>query len=59
MQQAYRVQTEDGAELKVCDYPSAGQTWDRETSDFRVWMPRAGQADTAHEQHAQSYEEGM
>ncbi len=25
--------------IRVCDYASAGSTWDRQTSDFRVWLP--------------------
>ena len=25
--------------ISLCDYSSAGNTWDIETSDFRVWLP--------------------
>ncbi len=31
--------------ILMCDYASAGATWDKETSDFRVWLP-AGQPST-------------
>jgi hypothetical protein len=29
----------DGQRTRLCDYSSAGATWDRRTSDFRVWLP--------------------
>ncbi len=34
-----------GGTMLMCDYASAGSTWDQATSDFRVWLPVAAEAD--------------
>ncbi len=35
-----------GEWVRMCDYASAGSTWDVETSDFRVWLPLATRGST-------------
>lgn len=37
--QSSEVKTTEGKPLLLCDFASAGQSWDKETSDFRLWMP--------------------
>ena len=36
---AYRTLSKVTPGVSFCDYSSAGQTWNRETSAFRVWLP--------------------
>jgi DUF1680 family protein len=36
---AYGTRSGVAPDISLCDYSSAGQTWDRETSAFRVWLP--------------------
>ncbi len=36
---AYRTRSKVTPDFSLCDYSSAGQTWNRETSAFRVWLP--------------------
>jgi len=39
MWMAFKVPMAGNKSIVMCDYSSAGQTWDVETSDFRVWLP--------------------
>jgi hypothetical protein len=36
---AYEVRLSGGAKVHLCDFASAGNTWNRDSSDFRVWLP--------------------
>lgn len=36
---AYRTRSGVVPDIQLCDYSSAGQTWKKETSAFRVWLP--------------------
>ena len=36
---AYRTVSGVTPDITLCDYSSAGQTWSKETSAFRVWLP--------------------
>ena len=35
------IRADEPAEIRLCDYSSAGNTWDVSSSDFRVWLPDA------------------
>lgn len=39
---AYQTGAAIEPEVSLCDFSSAGQTWDRRTSAFRVWLPLKG-----------------
>jgi DUF1680 family protein len=39
MWMAFKVPLAGNKFITMCDYSSAGQTWDKTTSDFRVWLP--------------------
>jgi len=36
---AYRTRSGVAPDIALCDYASTGQTWDKATSAFRVWLP--------------------
>ena len=43
---ACEVAPPGGEVVRMCDYASAGSTWDAATSDFRVWLPLVGPKST-------------
>jgi uncharacterized protein len=44
---AWDCSTGNGTSIRLCDYASAGSTWDASTSDFRVWLPHDRECDEA------------
>jgi len=38
---AWRVSVGGADPIPMCDFASAGNTWQKRTSDFRVWIPPA------------------